>query len=846
MIHLNKLRYALLLALGLMLVGPFAGPAGGVIGVVAAQAQTVNRIAISGNSRVDDATIISYLTVRVGQTATSADIASSTNALLDTGLFSSVHVAMSGNTLNVRVDENSIVGSVLFEGNRRFPDKTLIDMVTLNQRGAFSQDRLQTDIQTIQLAYERAGYNNAKVTARTERSDNGRIRVVFEIDEGGRVGIASITFSGNDHFDAGTLKGVIRTKESNILSWLFKDDNYDEDRLAADAELIRLFYANRGYPDAQVLSHVAELDKSKNAYFINFTISEGEKYAFGDIGIETSIPGLNTDALRSAVRTHNGDRYSYKDLQRSTEDLAIAATDQGYSFADVRPRLDRDIANKIFNVTYLVDEGPRIYVERINITGNSKTRDFVIRRELDFAEGDPFNRTLVTRGKSNIEALDYFNSVNISTEQGSAPDKVVINIAVDEKATGDYGATAGYDSAQGVLGEISLTERNFLGRGQYLRVAVGASQSGRNYAFSFTEPRFMGLKVSAGVDLYKRVTDENSNNFYGTDITGGQLRFGLPLSDNLTATVFGGYEHNTIKDADNNSALVFNGQERDKAFVGYTLTYSTIDDVKHPREGFYGTFTQQYAGLDNNYVKSEVKGRYFLPVLEDGRLIASIKGQAGVVNALDGNGVHPTETYMLGSNLVRGFQAGGIGPRAASGESLGATWYAGASAEVEFPLPVLPESYGLRGAVWADVGYVGDASTAVAVPVASGATDPLRASVGASLIWDSPFGPLRGDFAHVLKKDSGDRTQFFALDSVNLALRLKARRQTLPSRCSASLALGLTLVYTSRGRAAAACFLADGQWSIIAFIPMPAPKRSLTCLRVPASMWTFPKGQVPL
>jgi outer membrane protein insertion porin family len=439
---------------------------------------------------------------------------------------------------------------------------------------------------------------------------------------------------------------------------------------------------------------------------------------------------------------------------------------QGFSFADVRARIDRDIANKIFNITYLIDEGARVYVERINITGNDKTRDFVIRRELDFAEGDPFNRSLLTRGKTKIERLGFFGSVDVSTSQGSAADKVVIDIAVVEKSTGDYGFVAGYSSTDGILGEVSLTESNFLGRGQYMKVALGASQTGRNYTFSFNEPHFAGLNIATGFDAYKVIIDEDKAYFYGSDTTGAQLSFTLPVADNITASVFGGGKYTLYKDTNGDSALVVDGASRMEAMVGYSLTYSALNNTQKPTSGLAASFTQKYSGWDNNYVSTVAKVRYYMPMFEDERVVASVKGQAGLLTDFSGAGVDGTETFRLGSQLVRGFQQNGMGPRAATGEALGATYYAGLSAEVEFPVPGVPENYGLSTSIWGDVGYVGDTSAAAkakAGGVAKGMTQQLRSSIGASVIWDSPFGPLRGDFAYVLQKDAGDRTQLFSI-----------------------------------------------------------------------------------
>ncbi|WP_354061205.1 outer membrane protein assembly factor BamA [Devosia sp. 2618] len=674
--------------------------------------------------------------------------------------------------------QEQLVGSVLFEGNRRFSDSQLLAMVDMSASGIFSQQRLASDVESIRQAYDRDGFLSVTVAARTEATADGRVRVIFVVNEGDRAGIAAINFTGNNAFNSGTLKSSLLTKETGLLSWLFKDDSYDDRKLAVDRERVRLYYANRGFPDAQVTS-VGEYDASRNAYFINFTINEGQKYQFSNVGIETSIAGLNTDALRGSVKTDKGRTYSASDLQKSIEDIAYEATTQGFSFVDVRARLDRDVATGTFKVTYLVDEGARIYVERINITGNTKTRDFVIRRELEFGEGDAFNRALVVRGRQNIDRLGYFSAVDVTTAPGSSADKVILNINVTETTTGEYGATAGYSTVDGVLGEISLTERNFLGRGQFLRAAIGASQSGRTFDFSFTEPRFMGLKVSAGVDAYHRINDETTSSVYGTEATGGQLRLGIPLTSTFSTTLFAGIERKVIKDGDPkdpknlpDSTLVRNGEEFYKAFGGYTLTWNGLDDTKKPTEGLFATFTQTYIGWDHNLLKTEARARYFMPLIQDSGIVASVRAQAGVVNDFSGNGVNVVEAFSPGSQLVRGFEGRGYGPRLANGQYLGAVAYAGVSAEIQFPIPAVPESYGLSAAIWADAGWVDGANLPSIVnpngapPNAVKGTsndEPWRTSIGASLIWDSPFGPLRGDFAHVLNKSTDDRTQVFQL-----------------------------------------------------------------------------------
>ncbi|MBN9314441.1 MAG: outer membrane protein assembly factor BamA [Devosia sp.] len=667
-----------------------------------------------------------------------------------------------------QAQQAQLVSAVLFEGNTGFSDAQLLAMVNVGERSTYTEASLAADAESIRQAYVAKGYVGVTVTPRVEKSaQNGRALITFVVVEGQRTGIAAINFTGNNSINAGTLKSIIRTHETSLLSWLFRDDSYSEDQLQIDKALIEQYYMNHGYPDAQVTSAVGEFDASRNAYFVNFTISEGERYRFGEIGVETSIGGLNPDLLKGTIRTGKGGTYSLADLQRSQEDMAFEATAQGYAFADVRPRVDRDVANSTFNVTYLVDEGARVYVERINISGNTKTRDAIIRRELDFGEGDPFNRSMVQRGKTKIEGLGFFKTVSLDLQQGSAPDKVIINITVEEQSTGDYGITAGYDTNAGILGEVSITERNFLGRGQYVRAAVSASQDTQSFDFSFTEPRFMGLRISSGVDAYYRVNAETDANIYGTTAVGGQLRFGAPITTDLSGSVFVGLEQKTIEDQKGTlSDIVNDGETYDKAWVGYSLNYSTLDNSKRPTEGLYATFNQQYIGWDYNLIKTEAKARYFMPLMSDWNVIGSVKAQAGYIAAVDGGDVHPLEAFRGAGSLVRGFQSGGMGPKLDNtGELLGYTAYVAASAEIEFPIPILPETYGVRGAVWADAALIdGNGAVAGMGPIRAGSIDDnFKSSVGASLIWDSPFGPLRGDFAYVLNKATDDKTQVFSL-----------------------------------------------------------------------------------
>jgi len=764
MIARSKLVPSLIFGMLLILGGPLMpSQLSGLLGVEAAYAATVRSISVTGNVRVDDSTVVSFLALRKGQNATSSKIDESIDALYQSGLFSSVSVSMSGNTLRIVVKENPIVSSVLFEGNNKFSDAKLSDMIEVSSRGVYTEAAVAQDARNIELAYDQAGFNSVSVTSRVEVQDNARIKVTYLINEGDRASIAKISFNGNQSIGDAQLKAILRTNESHLLSWLFRDDVYDEDKLNVDSELVRLYYANRGFPDAQVLSAVADFDAERNAYFINFTIDEGERYEFGTIEIETSIPGLDAEALRVSIRSHEGRRYSLTNMQRTAADMSRDAAHQGFSFAEVRPRLDRDVEAKRFNVTYLVDEGARLYVERINVFGNTRTRDFVIRREFEFAEGDPFNRTFLAAGREALQGLGFFSRVQVNAEQGSSADRVVINVVVEEKSTGSWGGGAAYSPQTGFGLELTLEEKNFLGKGQNLKLAVGGSLDSRTYDFSFTEPKFMGLDISAGFDAYNRTVDEGKFYNYGTESTGFQISVGAPVVDKLQASVFAGFDQTKFTDSNADAPVYITslGGAVNKAFVGYALSYADLDSTTSPSEGYAINFNQQYVGIDHNIIKSEIKGRYYIPVLPDHGVVASIKGQAGIINELGGGSVHPTETFVPGPQLIRGFKARGFGPKNGT-NSLGVSEYVAVSAEVEFPLPVVPEAYGLSGAVWADAAYLG-ASGLDGALITSGNGVQTRTSVGASILWDSPLGPLRGDFAHVIDKDTADDTQVFAL-----------------------------------------------------------------------------------
>ncbi|MBZ9654763.1 outer membrane protein assembly factor BamA [Phyllobacterium lublinensis] len=752
-----------------------------VAGVATAQAATVSRIEVRGNTRVDSQTVRDNLGITPGKPFTNADIDEATKRLFNTGLFGDVRISQSGGTLIVQVSEHQVVNQVIFQGNKKIKDPQLQGAVQLKPRAAFDQATLDADTEAVRAAYRNIGRSDAVVNARTMDLGEGRVNVVFEINEGDRTKIANINFVGNQAFGDRRLKDVISTKRSNPLSWLTRNDVYSEDKLRADEETLRRFYYNRGYADFRVISSTADLDPATNDYTITITVEEGEKYKFGGVTIESSVEGVDTSQLNGLVETREGDTYSAKEVEDSIIKVSERVAGQGYAFAKVEPRGDRNFENHTISVTYAIDQGPRAYVERIEIRGNEKTRDFVIRREFDVSEGDAFNQVLIQRAKRRLERLDFFQTVNISTAPGSQPDQVILVVDVIEKSTGEFSIGGGYTTGGETPGptvEGSITERNFLGRGQYVRIAAGGGlDNNRSYSLSFTEPYFLGQRISAGFDIYKRQSGVRDK--YETDLTGGTIRFGLPITEALTAGVAynltqeeyeiddeAKFPDGTPDPSEISQAYIDAAEESPwiKSSVSWTLTYNTIDDTKNPHDGLYGKFFQEYAGIggDANFLKTTFKGQYYKTLSEEMDIVGLIGVGAGHITGFGDEDLRVFDLFKNNTEMIRGFKYAGIGPRDLSvddskGSFLGGTTYFNASTEAQFPMPVIPESLGIRGAVFADAAtlYGND------LPEASDTDMEWRASVGGSIMWASPFGPLRFDYAVPVKKVDGDQVQNF-------------------------------------------------------------------------------------
>lgn len=751
-------RAALALALS---VGVITGIGPSWLGPSAAEAAVISSIVVSGNTRVEAETVRSYVLIVPGKSFTNADIDESVKALYGTGLFSDVTISVSGSRLLVVVEENPVVNSVIIQGNRKVKSNILIQLLQTQPRGVLTDAKLQGDVQRMTDYYGTQGRSSATITYKVTDLPGNRADVVFVVDEGDRTAIGRITFIGNDAFSDSRLRSAIDSRQRSLFTLLNRKDVFSEVRLAADQEALRRFYMSHGFADFRVISVDWDFNESTSRYSVVFTLDEGPRFKFGAINIDSTIPGVDTRALMRQVETKSGRVFDATKIEKTIENLTIELSRQGYAFVQVRPRGDRDYTNNTVSITYLIDEGPRVYVERIEIYGNTKTRDYVIRREFDIAEGDPYNRVLIDKARRNLTNLGYFKTVDIVTEPGSAPDKVVVVVRVVEDSTGEFSIGAGYSTA-GLVGEVSLDERNFLGRGQQLRVSVGYGSNQQNYNVSFTDPYFLGYKISAGIDAYKTIQGKSSYRPYQSDILGGGLRLGLPITDNLDLNLNYHIDQNKVSNTRKKTAVYFPNGTYITSSAGYNLTYSTLDSASDPHQGFFFRAGQDFAGIggDVSYMKSIGDARYYARLLPDTDIIGLVRVAGGNITGL-GQKVPVFDDFFQGGETIRGFAPYGYGAvDTKTGTPLGGKNYWVATAEIQFPFPGISPDFGFRGAVFADAGTLMD----VDVPKGGGPiTNPntIRSSVGGSVLWSSPIGILRADFSYVLSKAATDKTQWF-------------------------------------------------------------------------------------
>jgi outer membrane protein insertion porin family len=740
-----------------------------------AQAAAIREIRVAGNRRVEPETVRSYLKFNAGDAYDAGKVDQSIKSLFATGLFADVRIERDATGVLVTVVENPVINQVAFEGNREVEKTALEGEVQLKPRSVFTRARAQADAQRILDVYRRQGRFAASVEPKLIELDANRVNLVFEIAEGKATKVKAINFIGNRAFSDSQLRDIISTTQSSLFDFLKGTNIYDPDRLMLDRELLRQYYLKNGYADAQVVSAGAELDRDGSGFFITFVIEEGELFKFGSIDLESALPTVNTGALRSDVLTESGRTFDQSKLDKTVERLTLAVSEQGVAFARVRPRAAREPGARLINVKYVIDEGPRIYIERINIIGNVRTRDYVVRREFRLAEGDAYNPLMVDKAKKRLQQLGFFKTVDIKRRAGSAPDRVVLDVELVEQSTGELSFGAGYSTSEGVIGDVSISERNLLGRGQFLRLRLAGSQERMQVDLGFTEPRFLDTNIAAGFDLFHKDVNLSSASAFRTRTTGGALRAGFPITENLWLTNSYNLTTSSIYDVDTLRASRAIREAEGDAITsswGTSVAYDGRNHPKNPSSGFYWVTSGEFAGLggDVQFYRLSGEGRYYYPITEKITFVSRVLG--GYISAWGDQDLRLIDLFYKGGETIRGFNRGGFGPRDLNtGDALGGDTFWSATAEVRFPLPFIPEDIGLSGAAFADAGSLFGAGAFAKNPANAGCeagntnvicladSSAVRASAGVSLIWNSPLGPLRLDVAKALKKESYDSEQ---------------------------------------------------------------------------------------
>jgi outer membrane protein insertion porin family len=784
--------------LGGILIGTVAGT---VVSTGVAFAQSGLAISVEGNRRVDADTVRTYF-----RGGSPQDIDEALKALYGTGLFADVRINRAGNRLVVTVVENPVINRVAFEGNKKAKDEQLKTEVQSKPRGTLSKPTVQADVQRIIEIYRRTGRFDVRVEPKFIELPNNRVDLVFEINEGDKTGVKTITFVGNNRFSSGRLLDIVKTSESNWLSFLQTTDIYDADRVEADRDLLRRFYLKNGYADVRIVSAVGEYDPAKKGFVVTFTIDEGPQYRVGTLDVVSNVRAIDPSSLRGSLKLGAGSVYNADLVEKSVETMTIEAAKRGYAFATVRPRGDRNLESRTINLVFVLEEGVRAYIERINVRGNTRTRDYVIRREFDVGEGDAYNRALIDRAERRLKNLNFFKTVKITNEPGSAPDRVVINVDVEEQPTGEFSIAGGYSTSDGFIAELSVADRNLMGRGQYSKASVTYGQRTRGLDLSFVEPYLLGYRMAGGIDLFARQNFASNYVSYDTKTYGTNLRLGFALTEELTfAPRYSIYRQEiTLPDVYNNcrfsanaptpgvnpasEALLplnsWNGTNMNcyadgeasmavrkelaagpvtTSLVGYSLAYNTLDNNKLPTSGMVAELKQDFAGVGGNvnFVRSSLDTRNYYEVFSD--VVGVLHLQGGNIGSWGGKDLRMLDHFQMGPNLVRGFAPSGIGPRdltpGTTNDALGGSMYWGASLEAQTPLYFLPKEIGIKVAVYADAGsvwgYKGPTDwnvTGEKLDVGLNSPSNIRSAVGVGFIWDSPLGPLRFDLAYPLKK----------------------------------------------------------------------------------------------
>ncbi|WP_170317701.1 outer membrane protein assembly factor BamA [Paroceanicella profunda] len=742
--------------------------------------QRFDTIDVRGNRRIEAETIRLYSGLEAGKAFSAEDLNLASRKIFATGLFSDVNVQPSGGTVVITVTENPTINRISFEGNDILDDDTLNTIINERPRRAYTRGGAEADAQLIIDAYRQSGRYGAEVKPVIIEQPDNRVDLVFEVFEGEVTEVESITFVGNKQISSRRLRRSIQTQEANLLSFLFTSDNYDPDRLELDKQMLRRYYLEHGFVDFTVLSAAAELSVDRTGFYVTFALDEGEQYTYGPATVSTQAAGLDPAEFEPLIQTTEGDTYNIRDVEKTIDEMTFLAGQKGYAFIQVRPQVVKDEVNHTISIDYQLVEGPKVYVERIDIRGNTSTLDRVIRRQFDVVEGDAFDSRAIERARQNISDLDFFSKEDVRVEPGSDDDRAVVVVDVEEKLTGSLSFGVGYSSSDGPIGSFVIAEDNFLGRGQQVSTQFVISGEYQSVAFDFFEPALLDRDLGAGFNVYYRQTDRTDESSYNETNIGFQPRMVFPLSESGDLEVRYRISQDEIDPIDRS------GSQRTSEFIkaeegtrltssiGYTYTWDERDDPVETRAGWLMKISQDFAGIggDSYYVKNVASMKGFTSFL-DGDLVLSAEVEGGALIGFDDD-TTVTERFFLGGDTFRGFTYGGFGPRDRgtdfSGhgvdDALGGNFYAVTRLQASFPLG-LPDDYGLYGGFFADIGTLWGLDSTSITSANGNQTRTvddapnLRAALGVSLFWDSTFGPLRFNLAYPVMSEKGDDKEYF-------------------------------------------------------------------------------------
>lgn len=718
----------------------------------------IENIVVQGNQRLSTNTILTLVPIRIGDDFQPLRLDNSLKALYGTGQFADVRLDRQGNTLIIQVRENLLINQVAFEGNQALSDGELSGVTGSSARSVLTRTKVASDVAAMKELYERDGRLLVIIEPKIIPLTGARANLVFEVSEGARTRVDGVNFVGNKAYTDRRLRSVILTKQTNLLRNLLQNDGFAPGRIEVDRNFLTEYYQSRGYADFEVISAVAEQTPEKRGFIITFTVREGIKYRIGRVRIANNLPGVDTSQLVNRLKVRTGRTYDVLDIEETREDMEERVSVQGFPFVDVVVTEESDPARGVVDLTFTIEEGPRLFVERINIQGNERTADDVIRREFRLAEGDAFSVSKLQRSQQRLLSLGYFASVELDPQGGSSEDQVVVDTIVEEQRTGELLLGGTYSNTAGILGNFNIADRNFRGRGQKYSIDLNAGVDNRDASFTFTEPYFLGREISAGVELF--YNDRNVNNVYDRREAGAKTSLGYKLSEHLTQRWTYGLTRTEVTDIAPTASLLITQQAgvTVRSSLQHAIIYDKRDVALNPSEGYLLIMRNTLAGLGGSvrYAQTTAEATHYLPIGET--FTFATRAEGGFIEGL-GQDTLLADRFFIGGDTIRGFSPSGLGPRAATGGVLGAAKYWRTSAELRFPVPGLAEQ-GVRGRFFVDAGSAWDVGQDTGTIVVDDSSN-VRASFGVGGTWDSPLGPLSLDYGIPVRKESFDVEQRF-------------------------------------------------------------------------------------